>query len=313
MTFALNGFTTASVTPWVTSANLNLFRVNLYSGRKLIQCDAPGIERYHLRFVRTASDSNADANANAHTDADSDPCSRHGYIDIEFVGGRISRRRAVFCHDRRRFPDDASHGDGAAQCGAESGVLLHAGNWGAALHTIGITFLNDAYGGTPQLDRNLYANSISYDGVLYPSPQTLLRTGDAATFTTDETTAPPTPIPTPSPIPAPPVTDTLTLNLSEDAFQGDAQLSATIDGVFLTTSHGDGATRFGAESSVHLHGQLGRWAAHDKHHILERRLWRNVAVGSQPVREFDFIRRGVIRASPQVLLRTGDAATFTTH
>ena len=33
-------------------------------------------------------------------------------------------------------------------------------------HAVTVRFLNDAYAGTPSLDRNLYVNGISYDGVV---------------------------------------------------------------------------------------------------------------------------------------------------
>ncbi len=48
--------------------------------------------------------------------------------------------------------------------GASQAFTLN-GNWGAARHTVAVTFLNDAYGGSPSTDRNLYVGSLSYDGV----------------------------------------------------------------------------------------------------------------------------------------------------
>jgi hypothetical protein len=54
----------------------------------------------------------------------------------------------------------------------------------AGSHTIVVTFLNDAYGGTPALDRNLYVNHVSYDGVAITGglPAALLNTGAAFTI-----------------------------------------------------------------------------------------------------------------------------------
>ena len=77
-------------------------------------------------------------------------------------------------------------------------------------HTIVVTFLNDAYGGSPALDRNLYVNYVKYDGVAVPGAQaTLLRTGDNLAVTVGSGTAsPPPPPPRPSPPPPrPPPTD----------------------------------------------------------------------------------------------------------
>jgi RHS repeat-associated protein len=39
------------------------------------------------------------------------------------------------------------------------------GNWGAGPHTVQVEFLNDAWGGSADLDRNLYVGSITYNGV----------------------------------------------------------------------------------------------------------------------------------------------------
>ncbi len=38
------------------------------------------------------------------------------------------------------------------------------GDWGPGPHTLQIDFINDAYGGTPQTDRNLYVDQVTYDG-----------------------------------------------------------------------------------------------------------------------------------------------------
>jgi hypothetical protein len=36
--------------------------------------------------------------------------------------------------------------------------------WGAGAHNVAVNFLNDAYGGAPQTDRNLYVNSVTLNG-----------------------------------------------------------------------------------------------------------------------------------------------------
>jgi hypothetical protein len=53
----------------------------------------------------------------------------------------------------------ASHGLGQTQDFA----LL--GNFGSGPHTVSISFVNDAYGGTAATDRNLFVDSISRNGV----------------------------------------------------------------------------------------------------------------------------------------------------
>jgi hypothetical protein len=52
----------------------------------------------------------------------------------------------------------ASHAAGAAQ------DFLVEGIFGPGSHTATVDFINDAYGGTPSTDRNLYVGSATIDG-----------------------------------------------------------------------------------------------------------------------------------------------------
>ncbi len=131
----------------------------------------------------------------------------------------------------------ASHKAGAQQ------AFTFAGNWGAGPHKVAVKFLNDAYGGTSATDRNLYLMSADYDGTAYAGINAgMYSAGDTAQVS----------------VKAPATTDTLTLNLSEDAYQGDAQFTATIDGVSLgaaqtvTASH-----ETGAQQSFTFNGNWG--------------------------------------------------------
>ncbi len=56
------------------------------------------------------------------------------------------------------FTATASHAAGAGQ------TFTFKGDFGTGQHAVAVTFLNDAYAGTPSTDRNLYINAISYDG-----------------------------------------------------------------------------------------------------------------------------------------------------
>lgn len=89
------------------------------------------------------------------------------------------------------------------------------GNWGNTKPTIGISFINDAWGGTATTDRNLYVNSVSYDGTAITPGSAALMSNGTAKFT--------------APASAPPQ-GTVTLQLAEDASNGNAQYSAAIDG-----------------------------------------------------------------------------------
>jgi len=109
-------------------------------------------------------------------------------------------------------------------CG-DSNVFVLNGNWGSTAHQVGITFINDAYGGGCSTDRNLYVNSISYDGSTCANTSASLCSNGTDTFTVGGSTATAT-------CPA----DVLTVNLSEDSYQGDAQFILFLDGKQVTTA-----------------------------------------------------------------------------
>lgn len=69
---------------------------------------------------------------------------------------------------------------GALKSSGTVDTLTLKGNWGSGDHTVEVQFLNDAYGGTQQTDRNLYVLSATYDGApLTPSSASLLSAGTA--------------------------------------------------------------------------------------------------------------------------------------
>lgn len=126
-----------------------------------------------------------------------------------------------------RWLDDAKFTvqiDGTTLPGIHTVTSLHAagqseevtigGNWGRGAHTIGISFINDASGGTADTDRNLYVDAISYNGSnLGGVPAALLGT-ETRNFVVPASTAP----------------STIKLLLAEDAWQGDAKYALAIDG-----------------------------------------------------------------------------------
>ena len=112
-----------------------------------------------------------------------------------------------------------------------------SGQWDAGPHSVGVNFLNDVYAGSSSTDRNLYVDSLSLGGVAAIGvPAALLGDGNI-TFV-----IPIAPVLTP-----PSATGDLVLNLSEDAYLGDAHFSVTVDGVQLgsvqsvTALHGLGS------------------------------------------------------------------------
>lgn len=107
----------------------------------------------------------------------------------------------------------APHASGASQ-----GVSI-AGNWGAGPHSVAVAFINDAWGGTTATDRNLYVDRVSYNGVAAAGTPVALTSNGTASFAVSG-----------------PAETTLTLHLAEDAWQGDAQFSASVDGAALVSA-----------------------------------------------------------------------------
>jgi hypothetical protein len=152
-----------------------------------------------------------------------------------------------------------------------SDSFTYTGNWGTGTHTIGIDFTNDAYDGTPDTDRNLIVNSITYDGKTTSEQTTEYSQGNEnfaipASSTAPATTTPPvtstpvvttpvvtTPVVT-TPVVTPPVAttptptlDTLVLNLSADVWKGDPKFILTVDGKQVAPAT--------AVSALHVDGQ----------------------------------------------------------
>jgi len=86
------------------------------------------------------------------------------------------------------------------------------GKFGSVAHTVGVTFLNDAWGGTAATDRNLIVDAVDFNGSKIAGAGAVLWSNGTADLA------------------VPGITDTITFNLSEDAYQGDAQAIVSIDG-----------------------------------------------------------------------------------
>ena len=107
----------------------------------------------------------------------------------------------------------------------DSSVVSLTGDWGKSLHDVQVTFINDAYGGTSQTDRNLYVDALALDGTTYAGTSAALYWNGAKNFAVGGATAA-----------APGPVDTLTLHLAEDAAHGDAQFTVSIDGHQISTA-----------------------------------------------------------------------------
>ena len=110
----------------------------------------------------------------------------------------------------------ASHAKGQSQS-----VSL-SGQWGPGAHDVGVQFINDAWGGTAATDRNLYVNGATLDGQASTAAPVAQMANGTAHMATGA-----------SP---------LVLQLSEDAYQGDAQFTVSVDGKTLGGAQSVGAS-----------------------------------------------------------------------
>ena len=122
----------------------------------------------------------------------------------------------------------ARHGQGEAQ------VIAVPGMFGAGPHDVSLSFINDAYGGRPDLDRNLYVQSVAIDGNENRSGGIAMYCNGTAEFNVPGAPEPP---------------GHVVLQLSEDAWGGDAAFVASIDGKplgaaqYVSASHALGQTQ----------------------------------------------------------------------
>jgi hypothetical protein len=139
----------------------------------------------------------------------------------------------------------ASHASGQSQSFALDGALANG------THHVGITFINDAWGGSSSTDRNLYITGATLNGQTVAGSAADLYSNGTAGF--DVTVGAPSSI-----------KSTATLNVSEDAYQGDAQFIVQVDGqqrggtYTASASHAAGQTQ-----AITLTGITENFASHD--------------------------------------------------
>ena len=144
------------------------------------------------------------------------------------------------------FTTTASHAAGVSQS------FTFKGDWAVGTHAVAVNFLNDAYGGTAATDRNLYVNAISYDGTVTGQSAALMGPGHQE-LQRDRQHRGSAPVTTGS------GSDTLVLDMSEDAYKGDAQFTVSVDGKQLggTFTATAARTAAGASQSFAFKGDFG--------------------------------------------------------
>ena len=109
----------------------------------------------------------------------------------------------------------------------ESQLFTLNGNFATGSHTVVATFLNDAYGGSSATDRNLYVGSVGSGGQTTAVNDQLLNNGSVSnTVLVNETVQSST-----APVSLGTGSDSITVGVSEDAWNGDAQFTLSVDGV----------------------------------------------------------------------------------
>ncbi len=83
----------------------------------------------------------------------------------------------------------------ALKSSGQSDALTLKGDWGPGEHEVEVTFLNDAWGGTADTDRNLYVDGATYNGQAVVGAEASLWDNHASSFTFTEAAATPTPQP----------------------------------------------------------------------------------------------------------------------
>lgn len=129
--------------------------------------------------------------------------------------------------------------------GPSSDTLNVLANLAPGIHTVTVNFLNDAYGGTIDTDRNLYLDGATYDGTFVPSVAQELQVSGPVTFGVFDST----PVPTSSTTTTiGSGSDTLVLSVSQDAYGDNAQFTVSLDGqqvgdvLTVSSLHGSGTS-----------------------------------------------------------------------
>ena len=117
----------------------------------------------------------------------------------------------------------------ASHAAGQDEDFLIAGSFAPGPHQVSVDFLNDAWGGSAATDRNLYVDSIIFDGSVDQGVSLALHNSgtQSATFTKPAVAS----TNFPASIIVGSGSQTLDLAMSEDAWQGDAQFTVQVDGV----------------------------------------------------------------------------------
>ena len=126
----------------------------------------------------------------------------------------------------------------------QSQVVKLAGSFGPASHTVEVSVVNTPAAGVTSSPASLSIDSLSYDGVAVPNSAAVIASPGAVQLQT--------------PVQQP---DTLTVAMTEDAYQGDAMAQISVDGGPVQTQMVTAANGVGTSQTVTLQGNWGGAAA----------------------------------------------------
>lgn len=104
------------------------------------------------------------------------------------------------------------------------------GDWGPGSHSAVVTFLNDAWGGTPETDRNLHLEAASYNGVAISGVADSMLSGNETATVNFTESGTPTEDPGAN-LSAGSGPDTLVLKITEQEYLASAQYTVEVDDV----------------------------------------------------------------------------------
>ena len=136
----------------------------------------------------------------------------------------------------------------SASRGSGSDVITVRANLTPGPHEVRLTFLNDAYGGTPATDRNLFLDGATYNGAAVPGAEAALYSAGPAIFGITDNTPPPSG--SAVTVGAGPDALVLMLMLQQDAYQGDALYTVSVDGAQVGGVLTASATRASGQSDT---------------------------------------------------------------
>ena len=122
----------------------------------------------------------------------------------------------------------------------QSQVVKLAGNFGPTSHTVEVSVVNTPAAGATGSPTSLSIDSLSYDGVVVPNSAAIVASPGAVQLQTPVQQA-----------------DTLTVAMTEDAYQGDAVAQINVDGVPVQTQTVTAANSAGTPQTLTLQGNWG--------------------------------------------------------